>query len=333
MRFVVYGAGAVGGVVGGRLAQHGHDVVLIARGAHAEAMRRNGLRIDSAAGSVTLTPPVHEHPSEITWRGDEVVVLGVKGQDTDAALTALSGCVPAAAPIVCLQNGVANERRALRRFANVYGVCVMCPAGHLEPGVVVAYAHPVAALLDIGRYPRGSDGLCGRIAEAINVSGMESVVRDDIMRWKHTKLLMNLGNAIGAVIGPQARGGRLYDMARAEGVECRRAAGIDFASMDEDRARRADKLRFGPVTGQKRFGDSSWQSLARGTGAIETDYLNGEIVLLGRVYGVPTPVNALLQDLANEAARDRRAPGALTEEEVLGRLDAATGIRPTEPTP
>ena len=47
MRFVVLGAGAIGGVVGGRLAEHGHDVVLIARGAHYEAIRDNGLRIES----------------------------------------------------------------------------------------------------------------------------------------------------------------------------------------------------------------------------------------------------------------------------------------------
>ena len=71
------------------------------------------------------------------------------------------------------------------------------------------------------------------------------------------------------------------------------------------------------INGNERGGGSSWQSLTRGTGSIEADYLNGEIVLLGREFGVPTPVNEVLQRLANRAASDRRAPGGLTPTEVL----------------
>jgi 2-dehydropantoate 2-reductase len=71
------------------------------------------------------------------------------------------------------------------------------------------------------------------------------------------------------------------------------------------------------INGTERGGGSSWQSLTRGTGSIEADYLNGEIVLLGREFGVPTPVNEVLQRLANQAARERRTPGSLTADEVL----------------
>ncbi len=71
------------------------------------------------------------------------------------------------------------------------------------------------------------------------------------------------------------------------------------------------------INGSERGGGSSWQSLTRGTGSIEADYLNGEIVLLGRELGVPTPVNEVLQRLANQAARERRAPGSATPDEVL----------------
>ena len=58
---------------------------------------------------------------------------------------------------MCLQNGVANESAALRRFANVYGICVMLPASHLEPGLVVAHSAPVPGILDVGRFPDGVD--------------------------------------------------------------------------------------------------------------------------------------------------------------------------------
>jgi len=69
MRFVVYGAGAIGGVVGARLFQSGHEVVLIARGAHYEAIRDKGLRIQSPADDETLPIPVVDHPSRLTLTG------------------------------------------------------------------------------------------------------------------------------------------------------------------------------------------------------------------------------------------------------------------------
>src|SRR5262245_32216522 len=148
MRFVVYGAGAVGGVVGARLAQHGHDVVLIARGTHYTAIREHGIRLESGVDNVTLALPVVDHPACIEWRAGDVVLLAMKSQDTAAALEDLVSAAPAATAIVCLQNGVDNERMALRRFANVYAICVMCPTGFLTPGVVQAWSAPVTGILD-----------------------------------------------------------------------------------------------------------------------------------------------------------------------------------------
>jgi 2-dehydropantoate 2-reductase len=99
-----------------------------------------------------------------------------------------------------------------------------------------------------------------------------------------------------------------------------RAAGIALASREEDRARRGDRLQHRPVRGATRNGGSSWQSLQRGTGSIESDYLNGEIVLLGRLHSVATPVNALLQRLADAAARRGDKPGSTSPAEILGQL-------------
>jgi 2-dehydropantoate 2-reductase len=322
MRFVVLGAGAVGGVVGGRLFEHGHDVLLIARGEHARAISSTGLTLASASGVAVLPVPVTVSPFDVDWRDDDVVLMAVKSQDTEMALRQLSGSAPASVPVVCMQNGVANEAAALRRFANVYGVCVMCPASHLEPGVVVASSSPISALLDIGRYPSGTDEVAAAIAGALGTSTIESLVRADIMRWKYTKLLRNLGNAIDAICGPGQRGTRLAKMASDEGEATLLAAGIAFASEEEDRARRDNLLRPGDdVSGYPRGGSSSWQSLARYEGTIEADYLNGEIVLLGRTYGVPTPVNELLRRVANQMASERIAPGSMTADEVLALLE------------
>jgi len=184
---------------------------------------------------------------------------------------------------VCLQNGVDNERQALRRFARVYAVPVMCPATHLRPGVVDAHSAPVTGILDVGCYPTGVDDLAETIAGAFTASGFDAVARPDIMRFKWSKLLMNLGNALEAAIGPIGRTSDLYAAARTEAVAVLADASIDCASLEEDLARRGDLISVRPIGDERRGGGSSWQSLARGTGTSEVDQLNGEIVLLGRL--------------------------------------------------
>jgi 2-dehydropantoate 2-reductase len=316
MRFLVHGAGAIGGVVGARLSAAGHAVVLIARGRHLTALRRDGLRLRSPDAERTHRVAAVGHPGEVDWRPGDVVLLAVKSMDTPAALTALAEHAGPDTPVVCLQNGVANEPAALRLFPDVYGVCVMLPAAHLNPGTVTAYAAPVPGILDIGRFPRGTDATAEAIAAAFRSAGFVSETRGDIMRWKYAKLLMNLGNALEAVCGPigDVAAARLL---RAEGEAVLRTAGIDHASAEEDRRRRGDILRVAPVGGERRPGGSSWQSLSRLTGAVESDYLNGEIVLLGRLHGVPAPVNDRVRRLANRFARERIAPGSVDPDSLL----------------
>jgi hypothetical protein len=96
---------------------------------------------------------------------------------------------------------------------------------------------------------------------------------------------MNLANAAVAACGPGDDLGDLMRIVWAEGEACLAAAGIDVATRAEDKERRGDLLTIKPIDGADRHGGSSWQSLARGTGTIETDYLTGEIVLLGRLPG------------------------------------------------
>lgn len=102
------------------------------------------------------------------------------------------------------------------------------------------------------------------------------------------------------------------------------AAGIEATDSAEQEAARDGRIRFDPLDGSERGGGSSWQSLSRGTGTIEADYLNGEIVLLGRLHGVPTPVNEVLRRTANSFARERRAAGSMTVAELTALADAAS---------
>jgi 2-dehydropantoate 2-reductase len=328
MRFVVVGAGAIGGSLGARLFQGGFDVTLVARGAHGRALR-SGLVLEVPDETVTLPIPVVEDPSQVSWEGDAdgdpVVLLAVKGQSTDRALEQLV-VAPPAAPVVCVQNGVENERRVLRHFPNTYGICVMCPASQLRPGVVQLHSAPVSGLLDIGRFPSGLDERGRAIAGAIATTPFQSVARPDIMRWKYRKLLMNLANAVEALAGPEGRFSALAREAQREGKDALAAAGIAVASSEEDRERRGDLLQMAATSSGEWRGGSSWQSLARGAGSIEADFLNGEIVLEGALHGVPTPVNALLQRLASRAAAEGAAPGSWS----LAELSTLAGLAPAD---
>jgi 2-dehydropantoate 2-reductase len=333
MRYLIIGAGAVGGTIGARLAQSGHDVVLVARGAHLTTLQSDGLQLVTATGTVTQEIPAVAGPADAgELRPDDVLILTVKSQDTVAALTqwaaapvAGGGVAADRLPVVCAQNGVENERVAQRIFRTVYGLCVWLPATHLEPGVVVSHTAPLSGILTVGRYPHGTDDVIAQIGADLRASVFDAPVVADVMRWKYGKLLMNLGNAVDALLDKQAVGAagitaEIRRACQAEAETAFAAAGIAFNTDDERREVQGDRMKQQPIEGVSRSGGSTWQSLARGAGSVEADYLNGEIALLGRLHGVPTPVNDLMQRLVSESAREHRAPGSLSPDDLRALL-------------
>lgn len=184
-------------------------------------LRRRGLCLATPDGEIELPVPTVEHPSEVSFQDEDVVLLAVKSQDTAGAVAVLAACAPLGIRVVCAQNG------------------------------------PLLKAL-----------------------------------WS-------------------------------EGEDCLEAAGIDVVSQDEDRERRGELISVRPAAGTDRPGGSSWQSLARGAGSIESDYLNGEIVRLGRLQGMPTPANEVIRRLANEAAAAGQAPEAVPVDEVLAQTASA----------
>jgi 2-dehydropantoate 2-reductase len=224
-----------------------------------------------------------------------------------------------------MQNGVASEEMALRLFPEVHGAVVLVPAEHLEPGVVAGYGARFSGRIDVGRYPSGADERSAQICEALARSQFESDARVGIMVHKYAKLIQNLANGVEAICGPgQADGpnGELIERLREEGRAVLIAARIAFEVEDvADVARRWAQIGFGPIEGRKHQGGSGWQSVMRGAGSIETDYLNGEIVLIGRRLGVPTTLNQVVQGLARETVSAGHRPGWLTPGQVLALAD------------
>jgi 2-dehydropantoate 2-reductase len=318
MRFVVYGAGAVGGVIAARLGLAGSDVQVVARGAHLAAIRADGLRLQTTDGVTPVRIPAAPSVADLSLDASTAVLVTVKSQQTAAVVEDLLAHAPDDLTLVSVQNGVANERAVLRHFDHVLGVCVMLPATHLDPGLVVQNSSPVPGMLDVGCFPSGTDDRCEAFASAARAAGFHSVVRDDIMAWKHRKLISNLGNAVQATCARGEARDRLAAVVHTEGEQVLVVAGIPLVTREQDAERRGTLLSPGAIGA--RGGGSTWQSLERGTGSVESDYLNGEIGLIGRLCGVPTPANDLVRRTAAAFARERRPPGTLDAADLLAAL-------------
>ena len=315
------GLGGIGGTLAGLLHASGTDVVGVARaGPHLDALQRDGLLLRRPDGDQRVPLRVSSSLDEIDLGDDDVVVIAVKSQDTSSLLLRLARAAPPSVHVVCAQNGVANEPEALRWFVNVYGVLVQCPTLHLDPGVVAAYSAPTVGILDVGRYPSGNSEISERIARDWRAAGYSSQAVADIARWKYAKLITNLGNAVEAVCGPEARGGPLTDLLQDEARVVLDHHAIGYASAGEDKARRADLLKLHDI-GSPRPGGSLWQSVTRGQ-PTEVDYLCGEVVRLARLAGLAAPANARMQRLTHSVTNGQLPIGGTSEEAVLADLDA-----------
>jgi len=325
MRYIIYGAGGIGGAIGARLFHQGQKVVLICRGDHLKIIQDQGLTLKVPQETFQLAIPAVGHPGELAFSTDDVVLLTMKSQDTEMALRDLECAGGSDLAVICGQNGVDNERMAARRFSRVYGMVVWMPATYLEPGLVLNHAQPIGGILDAGCYPHGIDPLITQVTHDLTQCGFSAKPDPNIMRWKYTKLLSNVRNAFQAVCGFDARSRKLMHALRDEALACYQAAGIDFVPEEEWQERVRSQIKLVDIEGHPRTGGSSWQSLVRGLPTIETDFLNGEIVMLGRLYGVPTPCNQLLQKMANQMARTGQRPGSVSVEELEHQLGEADG--------
>jgi 2-dehydropantoate 2-reductase len=240
----------------------------------------------------------------------------MKSQDSEDAHRTLFSLTGGDLPVVCAQNGVVNEPLALRRFRRVYGMIVRLPASYIEPGIVTNEAAPRAGVLDVGGYPQGADDLAIKITNDLEASGFSAKPDPNIMRWKNTKLLFNLNNAISAVFSPDETTDDIVQALREEALACFQAAGIEFASNEEMRERSRPYFKMTEIEGSTRKGSSTWQSLARGRPTVETDYLNGEIVFLGVLHRVPTPYNRAIQLLSNRTVSEGIPPGSMRIEDL-----------------
>src|SRR5690606_10542902 len=240
-------------------------------------------------------------------------------------------------PLLTALNGVSSERIALRYFRRVFGVCVWLPAVHLVPGEVIARAVPDTGLLHIGRVPArlaGSDDheLLAGIRADWERARLKVPLPADVMPWKYRKLIGNLGNIFQALVGDNGDYRPLVGAAQAEARSVFAAAGIAVTPDEEEAASRAQGFTVRPVPGEpEQLGGSTWQSLARGSGSVETDYLNGEVARIANELGLVAPVNERLASLARSAARGGVRPGAWSADALARELGLTEADQPARP--
>ncbi|MGD9143426.1 MAG: 2-dehydropantoate 2-reductase [Dehalococcoidia bacterium] len=325
MRYIIYGAGGIGSIMGGHLVRTGHDAVLIGRPGHVNAIRENGLKLVTPTGTHILNIPAVTGPEQIDFNPDDVVLLCAKGQDTEGAMKDLKAVVDDI-PVFCFQNGVRNEEIVSEYFRRVYGVMVRVGAVYLTDGEVTARRDPPGWYI-IGRYPKGSDELARKAAESIGEAGYFVWVVDDVMPYKWGKLMANVGNAVGAITnGDWESMTSLFRAVHEEAAEIVRKAGIHWISQ-EDVAKSWPEIT-APLRGQLQTEaqSSTWQSLARHQGSVETDFLNGEIVRVANRLGLKAPVNEKLVEITREMAEKQEPPGRYT----VGELRELLGIKTSD---
>jgi len=299
--------------------------VLVARGRHAEILAAEGLTLRTPDGTFHASVTAVSRAEQLRLTPDDVLVFTTKTQQLDVALQdwvdqpvhgpdGVIGTAGELLPGMTALNGVAAEEKALRYFRQVFGVCVWLPAVHLEPGEVIVRSWPVAGQFHIARWPasistQADADLLKRLVETWSPGGILVSTPDDVVPWKYNKLLSNLGNAVGALCAEAADTSEVVAALRREGESVLRHAGIEFVSFETSTAARADGPTLRPVPGWNGGpSNSTWQSLSRETGNVETDFLNGEIVRLAHQHGVTAPLNAALARAARAAVRNGVGP-------------------------
>lgn len=330
MRFIMVGAGAIGGTLGGNLARVGYNVLCIEPwAAHRQAINAEGLVVRGVSGLHTVRVPAVERAEDVDFKDDDIVFMAVKSYHTAEAAAAVRAVTSFELPVFCTQNGIRNEEVVAQTFRHTHGVMLLIGAKVLTPGEVI---HTSWGPVGIGRFPEGLDDADHTVAAALEKAGFKVYTSGTILRSKWNKLLRNLNNAshgLTGLSGQEARNDPVMRQILAavfeEGARTLRAAGVPFdpppgeAPIDEAirELRSPDYVPPKIPEGEELKGRPSlWQDLYHKRGRAEDDYFNGEIVRLAEQAGTSAPINAKLLELCTTVAEAKEPPGKYTPEEL-----------------
>jgi 2-dehydropantoate 2-reductase len=302
-RIAVVGAGAVGGYFGGMLARAGAPVVMIGRAAFVEAVRKNGLVLDTLHFKETVR--VEASAELAAARGANVVLFCVKTTDTESTARSLAPVLSSFATVVSLQNGVDNADKIRAAGINALSAVVYVAASVPEPGRV---KHVGRGDLVVGPRSERSE----KFAALFERAGVGCRISDNIDGELWTKLIWNCAlNAISALgrakygqISASEDARKVVEAAVNEVLAVAAAARIQLPGVETPQAGLAGALKI--ATQMSNAISSTGQDLMRGK-RTEIDSLNGYVSRRGTELGVPTPVNHALYALVRLAEESNEA--------------------------
>ncbi len=293
MRIAVIGAGGVGGYFGGRLAQAGHDVSFVARGAHLAALRARGLSIESARGTAAIRASFTDDIGSLA--PCDVVMLCVKLWDVESAAQLVAPLVARGGVVIPFQNGVDAPDLVGRVVGpeRVLGGIAYIAATIREPGVI-AHTGTMARLV-VGSFAGGNAAAAAAFADACRTSGIDVELSADIRRalWEKFCFLSAMSGCTAAArapVGvvradPDLRAA--FDAALREGWTLGRALGVTLA--DDYPAKQLAFLDALPAE----MRSSMQNDLAAGN-RLEAPWLCGALARKAAQAGVAAPVSATL---------------------------------------
>ncbi len=294
MKIAVMGAGALGGYFGGRLAQAGHEVWLIARGAHLAALKANGLTILSPRGDAHL-PHIHATGDPAEVGPAEVILFMVKNGDVETAAEAIKPMIGPDTLIVTCQNGISAWERlgAIVGVQHVVPGVARIPGEIVEPGVIRHTA--MFDRLIFGEPDGTTSQRCAALAMAMNDAGTTAIIPDNILHQLWSKFvgqsaLASLTTLTGLDIGPlrdNPASRQLFYDATAEAYAVGKAAVPD---LPEDTV--AENWMFVENLPHDMHA-SMLDDLRRGK-PLEHEYLSGDVVRIGQRLGIATPIHSVL---------------------------------------
>lgn len=306
MKFAVFGAGGVGGYLGARLADAGHEVHLVARGAHLEAMQSDGLRVESVAGDTAVDLPATDDPTDIG--PCDFVLFTVKAYDTRSAASDLDPLIGENTAVVSFQNGVDNERWLAEAVgeSHVVGGVAYIFSTIREPGVVEHTGGP--ARFDYGELDGRRTDRIESLHEAFeSCEGVEAVLAEDIRGrlWrKFTFICAQSGMTaatrlpLGDIRGTDATW-EMYRRVMEEVAAVARARGVDLPEGTV-----AEWLDFAGDLDPEMY--SSLHYDLTHDKRLELDALNGSVVRHAAELGVDAPMNEAIHALLRPWADKQR---------------------------
>ena len=297
MRIAIIGAGGVGGYFGARLQQAGADVGFVARGAHLEALRRDGLTVESPLGDIHL-PRVNATDNAADLGQADIVWLAVKLWDTEAAIRSMKSVVGPGTGIISFQNGVQKDdvlRQAFGDKAVMGGVGYI--AANIDRPGVIKHTGTMQRLI-FGEYDGSRSARAEALLDACTRGGINAELSDDIRKaiWEKFVFLVGLSGStttMRATIGPIRSNPRtrafLFDLMR-ETVAVGRSLGVALPADYADQ-----RLTF--VDGLPETMTSSMHHDLNGRKRLEVSWLSGSVVQLGDKTGLPTPMNRAVWDV------------------------------------